>query len=326
MHPSLRCSATLFCLFSLMASAQDATAADAPPFIVPEAPPEATQDTYTQTRYPILLVPGAILFDLPVDAWSYWYGIVTGLQQGGAQVFVSRLPVGSDLVRGDLLIQEVLTVQALTGAAKVNLIGYSQGGQTCRYVAATRPELTASVTTVAAPHRGSVMADFLCNDKGAWYVTVAKQQLMRALDTLAKLMSIMPHKHEDFSQALAALTSEGAAEFNGLYPAGLPQTLCGEGEPERHGVRFYSWGGVGGMTNPLDPSDPLFLTAALLTTGNGDGMVARCSTHFGQVIRDNYRANHLDQVNQMFGLSAWQGVDPVAVFRTHANRLKNAGL
>ncbi|MEE3388915.1 MAG: lipase, partial [Pseudomonadota bacterium] len=48
--------------------------------------------------------------------------------------------------------------------------------------------------------------------------------------------------------------------------------------------------------------------------------------HLGKVIRDNYRMNHLDEVNQLFGLTDLFETDPVVVFRHHANRLKNAGL
>jgi triacylglycerol lipase len=46
----------------------------------------------------------------------------------------------------------------------------------------------------------------------------------------------------------------------------------------------------------------------------------------GKVIRDNYRMNHLDEVNQTFGLTSLFETDPVTVYRQHANRLKNDGL
>jgi triacylglycerol lipase len=57
-----------------------------------------------------------------------------------------------------------------------------------------------------------------------------------------------------------------------------------------------------------------------------DGLVGRCSSHLGKVIRDNYRMNHLDEVNQVIGLTSIFETDPVVVYRNHANRLKNAGL
>ena len=57
-----------------------------------------------------------------------------------------------------------------------------------------------------------------------------------------------------------------------------------------------------------------------------DGLVGRCSSHLGTVIRDNYFHNHLDEVNQILGLVSIFESNPTTVFRTHANRLKNAGL
>jgi triacylglycerol lipase len=44
------------------------------------------------------------------------------------------------------------------------------------------------------------------------------------------------------------------------------------------------------------------------------------------VIRDNYRMNHLDEVNQFIGLTSLFETSPVTVYRQQANRLKNAGL
>ena len=73
------------------------------------------------------------------------------------------------------------------------------------------------------------------------------------------------------------------------------------------------------------------LTLALALTGlafkgeANDGLVGRCSSHLGKVIRSDYRLNHLHQVNQLFGLVGL-GADPVGLFRVHANRLKQAGL
>jgi triacylglycerol lipase len=319
MHGSSR--SAVFALFMSLT-----LAAAAPVKAEAAAPATAPPDSYTQMRYPLILVPGAILFDMPVDAWSYWFGIVEALQQGGAEVFVSRLPVGSDTTRGTVLLQEIRTALALTGKDKVNLLGYSQGGQTCRYALAMQPELIASVTTVAAPHHGSQTADYLLKPAVTFPGRVAKTELLRLINGLATQISILPHLPEDFEAALRLLSTEGATAFNERFPVGLPATFCGHGAATYSGARLYSWGGVGGMTNLLDPTDPLFLLTSLMGKKRTDGLVDSCSSHFGTVIRDDYRANHFDQINQLFGLSAWQGMDPKAVYRAHANRLKNAGL
>ena len=57
-----------------------------------------------------------------------------------------------------------------------------------------------------------------------------------------------------------------------------------------------------------------------------DGLVSRCSNHWGQVLRDDYAWNHIDEINHVFGLRGLFSSDPVSVYRAHANRLKGLGL
>jgi len=59
---------------------------------------------------------------------------------------------------------------------------------------------------------------------------------------------------------------------------------------------------------------------------NNDGLVGTCDSHLGQVIRDDYSMNHLDEVNLLFGIHHLFSTDPITTYRNHANRLKNAGL
>src|SRR4029077_17462145 len=66
--------------------------------------------------------------------------------------------------RGEQLLQQIEFIAASTGAGKVNLIGHSEGGLDSRYVMAVRPDLIASLTTVATPHLGADLADFLADN------------------------------------------------------------------------------------------------------------------------------------------------------------------
>jgi triacylglycerol lipase len=96
-------------------------------------------DTYTQTRYPIVLVHGLFGWDSigPVD---YWWGISNALQSGGARVFVSQVSAANaSEVRGEQLLAELRRLQASYGYTKFNLIGHSHGGHAVRYVAAVAP-------------------------------------------------------------------------------------------------------------------------------------------------------------------------------------------
>ena len=68
------------------------------------------------------------------------------------------------------------------------------------------------------------------------------------------------------------------------------------------------------------------LLASLFYSEANDGLVGLCSSHLGDVIRDDCFMNHLDEVNQLLGLVSIFESNPKSVFRAHANRLKNKGL
>jgi len=189
----------------------------------------AASTGYTQTHYPIVLCHGMAGFGaLFGGAMPYFDGIESALASDGAQVFATHVPQFSTTeARGEALLAQVEDIIARTGAQKVNLIGHSHGGLDVRYVAAVRPDLVASVTT------------------------------------------------------------------------------------------------VGSLTNLLDVSDgPLKLSSSVYGESS-DGLVGRCSAHFGTVIRDDYNMNHLDEVNQMLGIAALLSTSPITTFRVQANRLKN---
>ena len=108
---------------------------------------------YTQTKYPIVLVHGCSV-SIPRSA-SIIFTVCRPHCADGAQVFVAQVSAAnSSEVRGEQLLAQVKQILALTGAAKVNLIGHSHGGPTTRYVASVRPDLVASVTSVGGVNKG----------------------------------------------------------------------------------------------------------------------------------------------------------------------------
>jgi len=283
--------------------------------------------SYTKTRYPIVLAHGMGGFDSLFGVFSYWYGIENALDDGGARVFVTQVSqFNSTAVRGEQLLEQVEEIVAITGKPKVNLIGHSHGGLDVRYVAAVRPGLVASVTSVGSPHKGAALADFLrANIQGGSFSESALALLGNSLGTLMGLISGSSDP-QDVVAGLDQLTTAGLATFNAAYPAGVPASACGEGAYSVNGVRYYSWSGTGLLTNVLDIGDPALAVASLVYPEANDGLVGRCSSHLGDVIRDNYFMNHLDEVNQVLGLVSLFESNPKTVYRSHANRLKGAGL
>jgi triacylglycerol lipase len=290
------------------------------------------------TRYPLVLVPGMLGF-IRLVLYPYWYGIVSALRQGGAIVFAVQVsPLHSSEVRGEQLLVRIEEILRETGAGKVNLIGHSQGSLTARYAAAKRPDLVASVTSVAGPNHGSELADYLHKH---YPHDSAKGRLMSfLLRIIAALMSLFetgyrgPKLPVDIHASHHSLTTEGVALFNQRYPQGLPETWGGHGPEEVNGVRYYSWSGTlqPGKTDSgcnlfdgTNRSCRLFAKTFVNEVGHCDGMVGRYSSHLGTVIGDEYPLDHFDIVNQSLGLVG-KGAEPIRLFVEHAARLKAAGV
>ncbi len=282
---------------------------------------------YTKTKYPIVLAHGMAGFDELFGVYEYWFDIPDELEDGGARVFVTEVSqFNSTEARGEQLIEQVEQIVAITGKPKVNLIGHSHGGLDVRYVAAVRPDLVASVTSVGSPHKGADLADFLLeNVEGGSFTQTVLGAFANLLGTVLGLISGSSNP-QDAIAALGSLSTPGAAAFNAQYPQGVPASACGNGASSVNGVRYYSWSGTGILTNAFDVSDAAMGLTSLFYDEANDGLVGRCSSHLGSVIRDNYFHNHLDEVNQILGLVSIFESNPTSVFRSHANRLKNAGL
>ena len=288
----------------------------------------SAQSTYTRTTHPIVLVHGLLGFDSILGVYDYWYGVPADLRSGGARVYVANVSSSHySEVRGEQLIRDLDALRAVYGHSRFNLVGHSHGGPTIRYVASVRPDLVASVTSVGSPHKGSKVADGL--NAALPPGSPLRPLVAGFVDALSVFIEVL--SGDDDPQyalgALASLSSTGSAMFNARHPQGMPATACGNGASIVNGVRYYSWGGTSVLTNVFDASDGL-LGAGGLFYGfeQNDGLVGKCSSHLGLVLRDDYGWNHLDEVNQVLGLRGLFSSSPVSVLRTHANRLKTAGL
>jgi len=246
--------------------------------------------------------------------------------------------VNSTEIRGEQLLARVEEILAQTGAAKVNLIGHSQGALTIRYVAGVRPDLVASVTSIAGPNHGSELADYF--EEHYPPHTMKGRAVNAAIRLTTLITSLLDTGYRgsrlpvDVNAAHHSLTTSGVARFNRLFPQGLPEHWGAEGDEEVNGVRYYSWSGTlqSGRTNRgknlFDTSNltcRIFARTFTKERGQSDGMVGRFSSHLGKVIGDDYPLDHFDIVNQHFGLVG-KGADPVGLFLEHAVRLKAAGL
>lgn len=285
------------------------------------------------TKHPIVLVPGIFAFDT-IAGIDYWYRIPGALEDEGATVYVPKINAfDSSVMRGERLIQQLDSIRAASDGriTRFNLIGHSQGGITSRYVMNVRPDLVASVTTLHTPHKGSPLADVLTGIAPEGSLRgVGFETLANTVGNLVNLLSANKAERSDINAMLSEFNKPGAAAFNNLFPAGVPTSDCGQGPSSvnlyGYPIRLYSWSGTARFTTGLDPSDTLFGLTSLAIPGASDGVTGRCSSHFGQVIRDDYFMNHIDVNNQVLGLVSLFETSPLTLMRNHARRLKNAGL
>ncbi len=291
-------------------------------------PSSLQASTYTKTKHPVVLVHGLLGFDSLLGVYDYFYGLPQDLRSGGARVYVANVSASNFTeVRGEQLIDDLDTLRALYGHSRFNLIGHSHGGPTIRYVASVRPDLVASITSVGSPHRGSKVADAIATvaPPGSTQATLVAG-LVNALSAFIEFLSGNDDP-QDALGALVSLSSAGSAAFNAAHPQGIPSSSCGQGASVVNGIRYYSIGGTSVLTNVFDVSDG-FLGASSLFFGfeQNDGLVGKCSSHLGVVLRNDYPWNHLDEVNQILGLRRLFSPSPGSVYRAQANRLKNLGL
>ena len=294
------------------------------------APAAHATGTTAKTKYPVVLVHGFIGFDSILGVVNYFYDIPGNLRNEGATVYIASVnPSQTTEFRGEELIQQMKQWAAKDGVTKFNLIGHSHGGPTVRYAAGTVPTMVASVSTVAGTHFGTVVADELGPQ-------VAGDKTLNGLATAGlKLISWLTGNkttsQTDLLTALNALSTKGSAVFNAKFPVGAPTTTCGSGpltaKIAGNSMNWYSFSGTSVKTNSGDISDLLLAYTADYFKGEAnDGLVGRCSSHWGKVIKDNYTWNHLDEINQVLGTIGSSSPDPVAFYVQHANRLKWAFL
>ncbi len=289
---------------------------------------QTVSSTYAKTKYPIILAHGMAGFS-GIAGVDYFYNIGPDLTKNGARVFETQVAsFDSTFHRGEQLLNQTRQILAITGAPQVNFIGHSQGVLDARYVAGIIPEQVASVTSVGGVNQGSPVADAVKKVIDTPGVNIFAGILLQGVDAFFSIVGVgSGHKYDNSTIAgLNQLSVAGMAAFNQSYPAGMPATACGQGPAIDNGIRFYSWGGTGKVTTLIDISDAFMTATGLLVPGESDGLVPRCSSHLGQVIRDNYTQNHFDEVNQVVGLVYAFETSPTVLYRNQANRLQQAGL
>ena len=259
--------------------------------------------------YPIVLAHGFFGFEDFAGAGfaDYFWGVRDDLASiGELEVYTPAVdPFNDSTTRGLQLLEAVELVIAETGAEKVNIIGHSQGGLDARVVANLRPDLVASVTTVATPHYGSPIADYALLIPGGAVVDVLVQlfggPLWGTIDGNTSLVASM----EQFS-------TDGIAAFNEEYtdqPGVAYASIAGRSDNELAPSEcatddappfIANWDGVQDPIDPLFAASEAIVDGGLLSSIPNDGLVrvddAKWGTFLGCI-----PADHIDEIGHLFG-------------------------
>jgi len=116
------------------------------------------------TKYPIVLAHGMGTQAKIMQLIDYWGNIPSSMEDEGADVYITSVNA-MDATANKALAwkKQVLQILAVTGAKKVNVIGHSHGCLYTRYAITNLglSSMVASHTSIAGPHRGSVIADMI---------------------------------------------------------------------------------------------------------------------------------------------------------------------
>lgn len=298
--------------------------------VTTNAPAPTTGSQACNTKYPVLLLHGVALKNKTLG-FNYFGRVADNLTARGAKVFNGKQDAWGDYATNAEQIKAQINdiVGRINPATnqpygKVNIIAHSKGGLDTREMFYLYPEMKAKVasfTTIATPHRGTALADWVLN-------TFSHDLLSWAMNVLGNIQG----------DTAPALTS--AAKMKRDYMA----------------TQNTTWGGLNGYSGILSQSyaakiettDTLQqFDAALLITGwimgniapgtkepYNDGAVPVDSAKFGTFKGTNYLATagyggltHFGIVDR--GLLIFPGMTPgfdaPNFYRTIVANLKTAG-
>lgn len=139
---------------------------------------------------------------------SYFRGIDWAIAQRGHPVIVTRAhPSSSIEVRArqlkESLLRQLEPIHRSRGPQKVILVGHSMGGLDARYAVARLglADVMAAVVTIATPHRGSPVADWVVKHLGERLGGIGLVNLLR-LD-LRAVLDLTTSRCADFNEAVA---------------------------------------------------------------------------------------------------------------------------
>jgi triacylglycerol lipase len=271
--------------------------------------------TKAATKYPIVLSHGmAAQAEILGGLIDYWGSIPSTMKKDGASVYITSVnAMDSTENKAAQWKAQVLQILAISGKGKINLIGHSHGTIYSRYAITNlgMSSKVASHTSIAGPHRGSVIADMIMGILPDWLERLGGP-VLNLIFTI-----VMGDKNGDsVANGYALVRSNMTDVFN-------PNT------PDIPGIYYQSYAYK--ITNALG-AGALLATWELMKPheGDNDGLVSVTSAKWGNFrgVIDGGSWSWLGGVNHLGAiglLSLPAGYDAEKHFVNIAADLKNRG-
>lgn len=265
------------------------------------------------TKYPLVLAHGMGASAQILGIVDYWWGVEDALKNENAQVYITSVN-GMDSTENKAkdFTRQFLEIMAISGAEKANIIGHSHGTLYTRY-AITNLGLSgrvASHTSIAGPHQGSTIADFIMKGVPVEY----HDEIGEVMDFIYSYL-FGDTNPDSISNGWEVTTDYVKNIFN-------PNT------PNIAGIYYQSWAAVAKTACSSLIMEPTWLIM-LATDGPNDGLVSVESAKWGEFrgIESGSNASpgvdHLNIIGHFIGLTP--GFDAGDFYTGIVSDLKNKG-
>lgn len=287
--------------------------------------------------WPVLLVHGFSGFNRLGPLEYYFRVIDTLADEGEREIFAPALPPYNSVAeRAPFLGLAIDQVLRDTSAAKLHLIAHSQGGLDARYAISVLgyDDRVATLTTVATPHRGSPLGDYVLGlpENTLDPVALLLAWLIGASDDPSAAPDGNNDWHSDMDASARSVSTEAVAAYNAAYPDSprvpifsIAAVSSMQRAPELCGASEW------GRLSRFDLVDPLLLPTATVLGGwnplnrrPNDGIVPTASMIWGTFV-GCIPADHFDEVGQIadYFPDLVSGFDHRDFYRTLVARLRD---
>jgi len=245
------------------------------------------------TKYPIILAHGTGGAAKMLGFIDYWWGIPDALENEGAEVYATTVNgLDGTAAKAEQFKLQFLQIRAISSASEFNIIAHSHGTLYARY-AISNLDLTPyvkSLTSIAGPHQGMVLADIIVKDVPAPVQTFAAKTL-----NFIYACILGDTNPDSLANAYDVTTTHMQDVFN-------PNT------PDIDNIYYQSWAAKVKYACPNLILDPIW-RVLVKREGPNDGLVGVESAKWG-----NFRGvesaawwspgcDHLNIIGHLFGLT-----------------------